>query len=240
MSKHINKILLRESSKKEKALAEIKRSSRNWPLHRERCLVFFRAVAKEARSKGFSFQVVDAKEIENLNMKFTSGQGSRCDVEDNVALTFAVRTMDGVTRNYIDGVLSDISREKEYGASLVVHHRYSIGLTHVFLVPPHLEGSEQSRNEIIVYYTFNLDDIHVGRLRSLLSMLFVMQRVGGVDERSSLLDRVRFRYWKFMDARNREVVEGGVHKFLTTWEIYVFVGAVGALSLIGTYWPIVF
>ncbi len=215
-----------ELRKRESHAKRCARCDRNWLTHKAIGLAQFHDFASIAMEDWVFFHVVDFCESqnENENGPWTTG-------DDNIVLSGSHR-FTGKETHYesLSGHYRDVSAET--GGSLVVHYTYRQGLVQVFLVPPRTDSTNIKKAEILLWSSYNTDNLTSDFYRSLIAKFLVFCRVESSLDSSSIVDRCRVRWWKYMDIRNRRNLFPETHKYLNGWEISAAAALIAIASLV--------
>ncbi|MDT4829070.1 hypothetical protein FQZ97_624800 [compost metagenome] len=218
----------REFRKRQRNLERKERTNRNWPLHRDTALRIFGEFKQLARKDGVHFEVDGGVPVIPGTDRLLG--------ESNIVLSVpAIAT--GIGRiSYANGGES-ITREIEKGCRLTIHHSEPEGLIEAFLSMPRRDPPLPN-SEILIFHTYNSDELTADRVKSLIRQFLVFHRVTSRLQRGGLAERYKVRWWRFIDVRNRRGIGQREHHFLTKWELIVL-GALAAIvgsSLISSAW----
>ena len=210
-----------EKSKRDSFACAIARCDRNWVFHKERAIAVFQELADIAGQ----FSVWDRNEVVK---EYGDGQPKHFGY-DGVTLT----ECDRFTRRrtvYNNGTSSHVDHEKVTGGSLTVHYTYGQGLIQIFLTPPISNQSIVKKEDILLWAGRNTDALTTAFFERLVSKFLVLGRVESSFEKSSVLERFRVRWWRFMDVRNRWQIYDTHVNLLNRWEVPI---AAAILALAG-------
>lgn len=226
---NLERMLRKEGRKRLENELRRERVNRNWPLHAQRVVDVFREVQDKGRKHGVALFVSEPELFHHAN----GGLGLRIGEiplgVSTVILSFVIQlTGTGVLTRTTEGEREEWDHET--GAQLVVHHSFAEGLVQVFFVPPQLDKTTESESSVLFTHTYNTDDVTREWVANLVSSFFVFNRVESVLELPSLLDRLRVRWWRFMDIRNRRGYLDKLQHVLTPWEL-MLITALGAIVL---------
>lgn len=222
---NLERMWRKESSRRTKNQLRRERCNRNWPLHAQRVVDAFREIQAEGDKHGVAMFVTEPKwdyDFSHRNSKLSLG-------ETAVILRFSIQFAGtGVLERTDNGVTEKMDYEK--GAQLVVHHSSGQGLVQVFFAPPTVEGRTKEEDALLFTHTYDTDDVTRDWVMGLISSFFTFNRVESMLELPSMFDRLRVRWWRFMDIRNRRGYLDKLQHVLTPWEL-ILVTAVGAIVL---------
>lgn len=193
----LSKIWKREVKKRANASQKIERSSRNWPIHRDKGINIFKNFCIIASTPTASFSTYDSlNQSLELSDKTWTGQ-------ENFNLWAPDRRTNYIERNINDAGEISMNIEYERGAQLVVHFSYHNALCQIFFRPAVLESRKTKRKEILYYFTRNTDTLTSERYLKAIKDFLVFQRVDSALEDSSALEKLKVRFFVFKDYRNR-------------------------------------
>lgn len=230
-------ILRKESRKRFKNQLRCKRVNLNWPIHAQRVVDVFREIQAEGDKHGVALFVTEPEWFNPAYDDFGLRKGEFPLGETAVILSFMTRrTGTGVLVRTEEGTQTTFDSEK--GAELVVHHSPSQGVVQVFFAPPKIEKSIES-DAILYTHTYNTDDVTRDWVMDLVPSFFTFNRVESLLERPSLLDRLRVRWWRFIDIRNRHGYLEKLQHVLTPWELLLIAGTAAPLIwLVNWLWKV--
>ena len=213
----IKKLWAADQKARERHLWHKKRNIRNWPIHKMRALAVFECFAHAAREHGQFFGVIDQirkPEAPDEVGIFHYGQ-------DHVSLIFPSRPTGEltVTQSWGGGVYS--KREREAGASLAIHFSEHNGVFQTFLFPPKYSALVKEKRGVLIDFSFNMDNLTPDYSAKMIRKLLIFNRVESILESSTLLERWRVRWWRFIDVRNRKGIGEKAEHLLTPWEMIV-------------------
>lgn len=215
MSKEWQKIWRKHWKKANASMNKRAASNLEWPtklalIHRS--LDEFRDVA------GSLFKIADSSTVTlDDTDKIYKGQSS-------IVLSIPERyTRKAVVTKTEEGVLLD--RIFESGACIVFHYTHGSALFQVLVETPKDSDSNRPRETLLTYATHDLSEVDEKLVFRHVAKFLTTYRVYSSLEDSSWADRMKVRYWMFMDRRNREQVTSGSKYFFTAWEIAVFAAA---------------
>lgn len=175
---------------------------------------------------GVFFHVVDFcdSQNENENGPWTEG-------EDSIVLSGLGR-LTGKEKHYesLGGSHREVAMES--GGSLVVHYTYRQSIVQVFLVPPRTDGAERKQMEILLWSSYNTDDLTPAFYRNLIKKFLVFCRLESPLESGSRVERLRARWWKYADIRNRRNLLPTPHTYLNAWEVSAAAAVIAILGLL--------
>ena len=222
----LNKIWKSEFRKRMLHAEHCERCDRNWLIHKSIGLEQFTKFAEIAISDGVYFQVVDFADNQRL-----TEEGPWYEGEDSIVLSSAPR-FTGKETHYesLAGSHKDIFMEES--GSLVVHYIYRQGSIQVFLSPPRAQGAYVKKPDVLIWSSYNTDCLTRDYYDSLIAKFLVFCRVESSLEASTVIDRWRVRWWKYMDIRNRRNLLNTSNKFLNGWELSTAAAFIAVFSLI--------
>lgn len=202
------------------------RCDRNWLIHKSIGLSQFQAFADVALEDGVFFHVVDycSNQSQSENGPWTEGQ-------DSIVLGTLAR-LTGKETHYESLAGSHKEVVMEEGGSLVVHYTYAYGLVQVFMAPPRTQGAVIDKPEVMIFAGYDTDSLTSDFYSKQISRFLVFCRVESSLETSSIIDRSRVRWWKYMDIRNRRSLLGTSNRFLNHWELSAAAALVTVIGLL--------
>ncbi|MGC1329096.1 hypothetical protein [Pseudomonas sp.] len=202
----------KDKSKRDRFASARERCDRNWPYHRERV----KAAFLELSSIDSRFSAHDRDEMTKL----------RADGDpiyhgyDYVILSEDDRVTPRRTI-YSNGKSFHIDHEREEGGSITVHYTYGQALIQVFLKPPKSNKSIIEKTDILVWVGRNTDALTTAFCERLIGKYLILARAESNFETSTILERFRIRWWRFMDMRNRLQIYDTHINLLNRWELPV-------------------
>ncbi|MDP2245682.1 hypothetical protein [Pseudomonas sp.] len=223
----VRQIWRKESRKRIKNQLRCERVNRNWPLHAQRVVDVFREIQAEGDKHGVVMFVQEPEWFQPTYDGLGRRYGKYPLGETSVILCFMrQRTGTGVFERTEEGDTHTFDYEE--GAQLVVHHSPDQGVVQVFFSPPRL--SKDNKEEALLYtHTFNSDDLTRDWVMRLVPCFFTFNRVESLLERPSVIDRLRVRWWRFIDIRNRRGYLEKLQHVLTPWELILIAGTTAPL-----------
>lgn len=219
----LRSIWKKENRKRLAFEGERKRCDRNWLTHKQRVQQVF----DEFLTLAPRFMVMDTVTARRA----TEESSPRRYGEDSVVLS----EMSFFTRRkteYKNGVSVEIVREKEVGGSLTVHYTEGEAVIQVFFTPPISDQSTIEKMDVLFWYGRNTDDLTISFAEGLISKFLIFCRVESNFQRSSIFERARVRWWRFMDVRNRWQLYGTHIGLLNLWEVTVVTGLIAVAGLL--------
>lgn len=220
----------RDLNKRSENLQRKLRNTRNWPQHRDKVAEVFRRFDAQSRTIDWPRYYVSV----SAGRPTRAGElGVFHDGEDSTTLAVLDQLTPRSRLTVSEDGTRTLFRERERGAQLVVYYGEHNGFVQVFFAPPTLweegqpESSSAPHREILVDYLDNMDDLTPDYVLKQLAKFLVFSRVESALDRASWLDRMRVRWWRFVDVRNRQRVGGPVHELLTPWEKLVLAALFG-------------
>ena len=222
----LNKIWKSEFRKRTLHAGRCERCDRNWLIHKSIGLAQFAAFAEVAIRDGVYFQVIDFADNQRL-----AEEGPWFEGEDSIVLSSAAR-FTGKETHYesLAGFHKNVVMEES--GSLIVHYTYRQGSIQVFLSPPRTQGAYVKKPDVLIWSSYNTDNLTRDYYNSLIAKFLVFCRVESSLEASTVIDRCRVRWWKYMDIRNRRNLLNTNNKFLNGWELSTAAAFVAVLGLI--------
>lgn len=209
----------REAAKRSKFLLERHRCDRNWPIHKDR----IRSVFKNFLEHAEDFYIHDQEQVQRQGQVETLELGT-----DIVAL----HEHDCYSGRHSVNRDGEHDYAKEYGGALVIHYTYTKALIQVFLIPPKSSDAAAQKKDILIWSGRNTDALTIDFLEKSIAKLMVFIRVESGLHVCSFIERMRVRYWRFVDGRNTGQVYDGQHKFLNRWELSLAIGVLAVVSLV--------
>ena len=222
----LNKIWKSEFRKRMLHAEHCERCDRNWLIHKSIGLEQFAKFAEVAINDGVYFQVVDFADNQRL-----AEEGPWYEGEDSIVLSSAPR-FTGKETHYESLAGSHKDFFMEESGSLVVHYTYRQGLIQVFLSPPRAQEAYVKKPDVLIWSSYNTDCLTRDYYDSLIAKFLVFGRVESSLEASTVIDRWRVRWWKYMDIRNRRNLLNTSNKFLNGWELSTAAAFIAVFSLI--------
>lgn len=115
---------------------------------------------------------------------------------------------------------------------MVIYYSCHNGFVQIFFAPPRLNTSTSAGKEILMSYFLNMDQLTPEYVVKLIKQFLVFARVESSLERKYWHERFRVRWWRFVDARNRQAMKGEIDTMWTPWEKLVVVSIFGAVTYI--------
>lgn len=154
----------------------------NWEYFKPSIKANLIGIAEELNKNGIEVSVYDHQDE-------PSGFGF-----DSLTLQFNTK----FTGNIIKKVEKDkitLNYHKQIGGRLVVTYS-AVGHVHIFVDPPTSEDSVAENSDLILYHTYDAQNITDRRIKKCIKILIRYQRFTGVLYRNSLLDRWVVRWCK--------------------------------------------
>ncbi|AWA69280.2 TPA: hypothetical protein ACYFBF_003336 [Klebsiella pneumoniae] len=154
----------------------------NWSYFKPSIKANLIGIAQELNKNGIEVSVYDHQDEPN-------GFGF-----DSLTLQFNTK----FTGNMIKKVEKDkttFNYHKQIGGRLVITYS-AVGHVHIFVDPPTSEDSVAENSDLILYHTYDAQNITDRRIKRCIKILMRYQRFTGVLYRNSLLDRWVVRWYK--------------------------------------------
>lgn len=154
----------------------------NWKYFKPSIKANLIGIAEELNKNGIMVSVYDHQDVPD-------GFGF-----DSLALQFNTK----FTGNMIKKVEKDkttYNYHKQIGGRLVITYS-AVGHVHIFVDPPTSEDSVAENSDLILYHTYDAQNITDRRIKKCIKILIRYQRFSGVLYRNSLRDRWVVRWYK--------------------------------------------
>ena len=222
----LEKIWKSEFRKRSLHIEHCERCDRNWLIHKAIGFEQFTKFSDVAMRDNVFFHVVDF-----ANNQRIAEEGPWYEGEDSIVLSSLAR-FTGKETHYesLAGSYSYVVMEES--ASLVVHYTYGQASIQVFLSPPRVQGAYVKKTDVLIWSSYNTDYLTRNYYNSLIAKFLVFCRVESSLEASSVIDRWRVRWWKYMDLRNRRNLLTSNNMFLNGWELSTAAACIAVFGLV--------
>lgn len=213
MKTHIAK----EVKKRESAKLEMRYSRINWEIKKKEI--------KDIFEKAFDNFKIDGKDfiIEyDLNSDFSNKVFKGYDLVqvshpmrytgNRVYTTTETRSKDGSSTHKLE----ELDRKKEIGATLSITTS-ALGLYNVFLTPSMNDDNALVKEDILIYYSRNPEDLTLKRIEKFIKKFLLFQRVDSLFEKASRKEKIQVYLYRLLDVRNREAFMKTVFKEFRHW-----------------------
>ncbi|MFI8608423.1 hypothetical protein ACIGFL_08865 [Pseudomonas sp. NPDC077649] len=127
-----------------------------------------------------------------------------------------------------------IQSNYERGARLVIQYNEWRGIIQAWCFLPWIGAGAQPRadhdKDILLFYTYNPDDLTRDRVIKLVKQTLTIQRVVSCAVHASWWDVRKFRWWKYVDDRNRKGIGGRNFNLLTVWRTTIISAALAGIA----------
>lgn len=143
--------------------------------------------------------------------------------EDSISLSETLtRTRQGTF--YKNGASQYQTWILRHGGTLSLHYAYGKGLISAFITPPHTDATSEAKEPILIWFGRNADSLTPRLAETLIRKFLTVCRVEGNYE-GTRIERLKVRWWRFMDCRNREQTYNEYVPFFNNWEVPIITTA---------------
>lgn len=214
----IKKIWAREKHRQDSCDWVRRRCDINWPIHREIIFDCFRQFTVEAGRNKYRADNSSGHRRDGSNLDFPVVIGEE---------TISLSELDSRTRQatfYHNGHSEHRSWVLRHGGMLSVHYAYGKGLISAFITPPYSDSTISKREPILIWLGRDTDMLTTELAEKLIRKMLIICRAEGNYE-GSRLERIKVRWWRFMDRRNREQTYNEYVPLFNSWEVPIITTA---------------